>query len=800
MAGSIITGNPHSYQLLLTNFQAALTNPLNDRCLFLTQLLQDAQLKELQYVFPSLVENIFGFRTGIDWGLLTLDKDVQAKEFENFRRLLAPDGPILRIANKFTEEFCPKFEFPIACLPTPSQTLLQEGKVPALYANKLQILNPGIFPSTLQLNAFEFYFFHFTYFIVNPTLKNSMSNINLQDTVYAHILEDYLSSFLPTDNRAVPLYQTQSNVQHSPILTSSLSANYGSIHGSGDHLQALNSPTISPGRPDFLSPLKQKPSLLKKGTVLMVASPNSNSSYGFGNSPAESWRSETFILILKEMYLNQNSLDHQKNSYVLMPKTFIPSHYHIWMVRIMVKHLHFFFNSTLSSNQSSGHGQIMIDSLGRLKSLGMTQLIQKEMYCFLKSVFDHWPLDASFRVPLETYLSYIQPWRYIQCDLDPSVWQKFMTENLLFYTTIFQQVLRRFLRMDLSCPKNAYMLFRLTKVICTSELRDMIMQAERGSLSKSSNLGISSYIQHSPEKFSLHKNSQLEMTAFSYLPLFSEPVFMLVTHLLTAIYAAREKASIQNATIGNTNKSFLAKMRSFFETSDDAINSDDNSPSDIRKTASYLETSSKALCDFFREVSPPTLNSPPASLINSPSCSSFNNNRSERMDNSKLHKLSMAERNQLLRKEKKPVINYNGNPDLQPVRTYENAFLVRLCNEISQQVNEKYAAEIHHLYYRDSLLGKMCRRILSKPATYFDVNKSKDMMSVSWTPVHLPPRINLRVLANKHLLAYFFVLLLSLYLYGYNPITSILLLFVLYAFLLFLFSLIYPVPIHSEDD
>ncbi|GFV18179.1 sphingomyelin phosphodiesterase 4 [Trichonephila clavipes] len=322
---------------------------------------------ELQYVFPTLVENIFGFRTGIDWGLLTLEKDIQIKEFDSFRKLLAPDGPILKIANKFTEEFCPKFEFSIACLPIPSQTILQEGKVPALYVNKLQILNPGIFPSTLQLNAFEFYFFHFTYFIVNPTLKNSLSNVNQQDTLYAHLLEDYLSSFLPTDNRAVPLFQTPSNIQHSPILTSSLSSNYGSAHVSSDHLPTLNTHNTSPGRPDFLSPLKQKPSLLKKGTVLMVASPSSNSSYGFGTSPVESWRSETFILILKEMYLNQNTLDNQKTSYVLIPKTFIPSHYHIWMVRIMVKHLHFFFNSTLSSNQSSGHGQIMIDSLGRLK-------------------------------------------------------------------------------------------------------------------------------------------------------------------------------------------------------------------------------------------------------------------------------------------------------------------------------------------------------------------------------------------------------------------------------------------------
>lgn len=55
------------------------------------------------------------------------------------------------------------------------------------------------------------------------------------------------------------------------------------------------------------------------------------------------------------------------SSYFYFQKTFIPSHYHAYMVRILVKHLHFFFNSTLYSNNVSGHGQIMIDTLGRLK-------------------------------------------------------------------------------------------------------------------------------------------------------------------------------------------------------------------------------------------------------------------------------------------------------------------------------------------------------------------------------------------------------------------------------------------------
>lgn len=84
-------------------------------------------------------------------------------------------------------------------------------------------------------------------------------------------------------------------------------------------------------RPDSLSPVRQKPSLIKKGLVMMVPSSN-YSPGGFNSSQVESWKSETFLLILKEIYLNQNSLDHQQNmldlsivSYIFMIKyIFLP--------------------------------------------------------------------------------------------------------------------------------------------------------------------------------------------------------------------------------------------------------------------------------------------------------------------------------------------------------------------------------------------------------------------------------------------------------------------------------------------
>lgn len=115
----------------------------------------------------------------------------------------------------------------------------------------------------------------------------------------------------------------------------------------------------------------------------------------------------------------------------------------------------------------------------------MWTYFQKKLYVFLRHTLEHWPLDASFRLFLETWLSYVQPWRYVSSgsrtgngangagSTDKVVdlkWQTFVAENLLFFTQFLRKVLLRFLRVELSSSKTSLMLYRISKVSTISYL------------------------------------------------------------------------------------------------------------------------------------------------------------------------------------------------------------------------------------------------------------------------------------------------------------------------------------------
>ena len=103
--------------------------------------------------------------------------------------------------------------------------------------------------------------------------------------------------------------------------------------------------------------------------------------------------------------------------------------------------------------------------------------------------------------------------------VDPARWMSFVANNMLAYTAIFQQLLPRFMRTDLVAPKNALMLFRVTKVFAQPHLAQMLSEAE--SCIDDANLSRGKV---SPNQWTAVVRQQildLEGPTYQYVPMFS---------------------------------------------------------------------------------------------------------------------------------------------------------------------------------------------------------------------------------------------------------------------------------------
>ena len=71
------------------------------------------------------------------------------------------------------------------------------------------------------------------------------------------------------------------------------------------------------------------------------------------------------------------------------------------IVRVLIKQLHAF----------SASASIDDTHMSELKKVAIP-MVESKFYIFLRNLIHRWPLDGSFRLLLELWLTYIQPWRY----------------------------------------------------------------------------------------------------------------------------------------------------------------------------------------------------------------------------------------------------------------------------------------------------------------------------------------------------------------------------------------------------
>uniref|UniRef100_A0A2K5DLK2 Sphingomyelin phosphodiesterase 4 n=1 Tax=Aotus nancymaae TaxID=37293 RepID=A0A2K5DLK2_AOTNA len=667
----------------------------------------------------------------------------------------------------------------------PVKASIQECVLPdsPLYHNKVQFTPAGGLGLNLALNPFEYYIFFFALSLITQKPLPVSLHVRTSDCAYFILVDRYLSWFLPTEGSVPPpLSSSPGGASPSP-------------------------PPRTPAMP-FASYGLHHTSLLKRHI-------SHQTSVNADPASHEIWRSETLLQVFVEMWLHHYSLEmYQKMQSPHAKESFTPTEEHVLVVRLLLKHLHAFANSLKPEQASPSAHSHATSPLEEFKRAAVPRFVQQKLYLFLQHCFGHWPLDASFRAVLEMWLSYLQPWRYAPDKQPPGSdsqprcvsekWAPFVQENLLMYTKLFVGFLNRALRTDLVSPKHALMVFRVAKVFAQPNLAEMIQKGEQLFLEPelviphrqhrlfTAPTFTGSFLSPWPPavtdasfKVKSHVYS-LEGQDCKYTPMFGPEARTLVLRLAQLITRAKHTAkSISDqcaeSPAGYSFLSWLGFGPTDTNGSYPANDLDEMGQDSVRKTDEYLEKALEYLRQIFR-LSDAQLRQFTLALG-----TTQDENGKKQLPDCIVGEdgliLTPLGRYQIINGLRRFEIEYQGDPELQPIRSYEIASLVRALFRLSSAINHRFAGQMVALCSRDDFLGSFCRYHLTEPGV-----ASRHLLSpVGQTQVagHARgPRLSLRFLGSYRtlfsLLLVFFVA--SLFCIGPLPCALLLALgYILYA-------------------
>ncbi|EDK97470.1 sphingomyelin phosphodiesterase 4 isoform X3 [Mus musculus] len=805
---------PHLQQpsFLLASLKAdSINKPFAQRCQDLVKVIEDFPAKELHAVFPWLVESIFGSLDGVlvGWNLRCLQGRVNPVEYSTAMEFLDPSGPMMKLVYKLQAEDY-NFDFPVSCLPGPVKASIQENVLPdsPLYHNKVQFPPTGGLGLNLALNPFEYYMFYFALSLISQKPMSMTLHVRTSDCAYFTLVDRYLSWFLPTEGSVPP-----------PLCSS----------------PGGSSPSPAPRTPAMpFASYGLHTSLLKRHI-------SHQTSVNADPASHEIWRSETLLQVFVEMWLHHYSLEmyqkmqspHAKlevlhyrltvSSALHSPaqpslqalhayqESFTPTEEHVLVVRLLLKHLHAFANSLKPDQASPSAHSHATSPLEEFKRAAVPRFVQQKLYVFLQHCFGHWPLDATFRAVLEMWLSYLQPWRYAPekqaqgSDPQPRCvsekWAPFIQENLLMYTKLFVSFLNRALRTDLVSPKNALMVFRVAKVFAQPNLAEMIQKGEQLFLEPELIIPhrqhrlftvTTSFLSPWPPvvtdasfKVKSHVYS-LEGQDCKYTPMFGPEIRTLVLRLAQLITQAKQTAkSISDQYVESpTGRSFLSWLTFGLTDTNScypANDLDEIGQDSIRKTDEYLEKALEYLRQIFR------LSEAQLAQLTLALGSARDENGKQQLPDCIVGEegliLTPLGRYQIINGLRRFEIEYQGDLELQPIRSYEITSLVRALFRLSSAINRRFAGQMAALCSRNDFLGSFCRYHLTEPAL-----SNRHLLSpVGRRQVTNPargPRLSLRFLGSYRTLLLLLMAFFVASLFCIGPLSCSLLLvlgYVLYA-------------------
>uniref|UniRef100_A0A7M5V7G6 Sphingomyelin phosphodiesterase 4 n=1 Tax=Clytia hemisphaerica TaxID=252671 RepID=A0A7M5V7G6_9CNID len=570
-----------SYQTLFEN--ALQKNSIRDRCEEVTKVLQMVSVTELRELFPLLLHDLFGYQNLPNWGFHYLEPRSYPVDYNAMKIFLGPKGILFKIIDKLMTDHDAIFQLPFEILPSGISEAIMKNQVPLFYQHKMQNqLNGSI---VINLNPTEYYFALFSYFVLHQkTLQLKSDWTGVEDVLYVHLFESYLNEYLP-------LHQADNtNLQTTTSLSSATSIKQ---HGSRSSMSSL-----------WRSPD------LHFATTTTNTKLSSTSSYvdhlsGGGNQSTDT---ETVLQLVTDFWLAFNSEEfiQKEEEYKL------PSLDHSRMVRILIKYLHSYLNSCQKNAGVQGFSDRSPSE--ELQKLVIPSIVYDKLYSYLLHCFNHWPLDSSFRMILETWLSFIQPWRYQtnqnnvstdDFDGDITSWRTFIQTNSHFYSGLLSVFLLRALKYDLMAIQDVQLIYRVAKVLSQPALMEILHEGIEDSMAGQGSYLSNPYKTESKSGFTSQshqlQNNDSVFNGSGNTTLFNiennRHALELCQQMSNTLMGIRHKICKAIDKEKNRSNTWLGYFREIFmmnEVDDFSCKRDEN------RLIDYLEHSCKAFANFFK--------------------------------------------------------------------------------------------------------------------------------------------------------------------------------------------------------
>lgn len=726
--------------------------PLPELCTQLCNIFETYPITELENLFPVVIANIFGIDGARSWALRQNASDSSQEHVLYF---LSPTGPLFALCNKLCTNQYLRFNFPCNYLSEAMRSQFNDRSDDIFYSLRLQF-NEKTRSYSLALNALEYYFFTFAHHLVNPLVVIPEYDLNI--TIYTELVMQYLKHFLPLSSAAVI---TQPEVTSIPY---------------SDEYSEFELPRSPKSSSKLGFQIFREDVELNRSNLL-------SGSFTHSKPSSETWYNEMIVRIFIEFWLITEKPNSQNELLrgLLYNQSVSACNEHLKCVRALLKHLHYFSHNRLPGDNSP---------LCRFRKQVVPQYRVK-IYHFFRYTVKHYPLNGSFLYLAETWLSYIQPWRYTFDVNMYSVhnivhdrrirniedWLPFIAENILTYTTIYYAFLSRFLCTDLIEFKPALILSRITKVFAQLFSVGGIDQIE-SCLNEDSSSLINSW------KFFITQTVHtMECNDYTYATFNSHEHFKLAVCLIRSVSVAIE-------TLRHRIQQPVCKSKGIFSWF--GIDHTDM----YRKTLVEL-TSCLEHLQFIHRVT----NLEGLLLENSingadDTVDSFGGESDVKYSS----KCTFQERteqwlNQILSNTE------NGDPDEISPRSWEISFFVHVFKILCDFINSKYSSQINELYNRQNFLGDVIRHVIQPPKKLRQYKKRCHPYGFTQRVyISVPARISLRHLASIKILAGMLIFYGFLACLGF-PFLKILLIFLtLYIIYLIIVTVIKPVPIIKLDD